>query len=113
MSLYNNTPNSKEAISHFTTEINNSIINSSETVKYLVVIIDSKLSFAPHIKYLESKLSRASGIFSRVKSTFPKDALLKLYYALFQPHLLYGLTVLRNNILHLFKPVGVRVCFRQ
>ena len=71
--------NSKDTISHFTTKINNSIIHSSKTVKYLGVKIDSKLSFALHIKYLETKLSRASGIISRLKSTLPKDASLKLY----------------------------------
>ena len=79
--------NSKDATSNLTIKINNSIIHSSETVKYLGVIIDSKLSFDPHIKYIESKLTRANGIISRLKSILPKDALLKLY-ALCQPHLL-------------------------
>ena len=62
-------------------------------MKYLGVIIDSKLSFAPHIKYIESKLIRANGIISRLKFALLKDALLKLYYVVFQPHLLCGLTV--------------------
>ena len=83
-------PNSKDKIPNLTMKINNSIIHSSETVKYLGVIIDSKLFFAPHIKYIESKLTRANGTISRLKSTLPKGTLLKLYYALFQPHLLYG-----------------------
>ena len=85
--------NSKDARSNPTIKTNNSIIHSSQTIKYLGVIIDSKLSFAPHIKYIEFKLTRANGIISRIKSTLPKDALLKLYYALFQPHFIYGLTV--------------------
>ena len=86
-------PSTKDFTLDFTLKIDNTIVPSNETVKYLGVIIDSKLSFAPHIKYLESKLSRANGIISRLKSTLPNDALLKLYYALFQPHLLYGLTI--------------------
>ena len=87
-------PISKDTIFSITTKIDNSIMHSSETVKYLRVMLDFKFSFAPHIKYLESKLSTANGKSSRLKSTLPKDALLKLiHYALFQPHLLHGLTV--------------------
>ena len=86
-------PSTKDFTLDFTLKIDNTIIPSNATVKYLGEIIDSKLSFAPHIKYLESKLSRANGIISRLKSTLPDDALLKLNYALFQPHLLYGLTI--------------------
>ena len=71
-------PSTKDFTLDFTLKIDNTIIPSNVTVKYLGVIIDSKLSFAPH---------------SRLKSTLPNDALLKLYYALFQPHLLYGLTI--------------------
>ena len=100
-------PNSKNTISYFTTKINNSIIHSSETVKYLGVITDSKLFFASHIKCLETKLSKASGTISRLKSTLPKDALLKLYYALFQPHLLYGLTVWGTTYPTYLKPLQI------
>ena len=71
--------NSKDTTSNLTLKINNSIFHCNETVKYLGVIIDSKLSFAPHIKYIESKLTRANDIISRLKYTIPKDALLKLY----------------------------------
>ena len=73
-------PNSKDMTSNLTIKINNSIIDSSETLKYLGVIIDFKLSFASHIKYIQSKSTRANGIISRLKSTLPKDALLILYY---------------------------------
>ena len=48
-------PNSKDTTSNLSIKTTNSIIHSSETVKYLGVIIDSKLSFALHIKYIESK----------------------------------------------------------
>ena len=100
-------PNSKDTTSNLTIKINNSIIHFSESVKYLGVIIDSKLSFASHIKYIESKLTRANGIIGRLKSTLPKDALLKLYYALFQPHLLYGLTIWETTYPTYLKPLNI------
>ena len=96
-------PSTKDFTLDFTLKIDNTIIPSHETVKYLGVIIDSKLSFAPHIKYLESKLS--NGIISRLKSTLPNDALLKLYYALFQSHLLYGLTICGSTFPTYLNPI--------
>ena len=98
-------PTSKDTIPNLTIKIYNSIIHSSETVKYLGVINDSKLSFAPHIKYIKSKLTRANGIISRLKFTLPKGALLKLYYALFQTHLLYDLAVWGTTYPTFLKPL--------
>ena len=96
-------PNSKDRISNLTIKINNSIIHSSETVKYLGVIIDSKLSFAPHIKCIEYRLTRVNGIISRLKSTLSKDALLKLYYALFSASFIIWFDGLGKHLPHLLK----------
>lgn len=71
--------------------IDNIPIESKENVRYLGVLIDSKLSYHPHIKALELKLSRALGILNKLKQVLPQDILLKLYYALIHPNLLYGL----------------------
>ena len=100
-------PKSKDTTSNLTIEINNSIIHSSKTVKYRGVIIASKLFFVLLINYIESKLTRANGIISRLKSTLSKDALLKLYYALFQPHLLYGLTIWGTTYPTYLKPLKI------
>ena len=42
---------------------------------------------------IKSKISRSIGIIIKLKSFLPPSALLKLYYALVHPHLLYGLLV--------------------
>ena len=71
--------------------IDNSSITISETAKYLGVMIDSKLNFQNHLKIIESKLSRGVGILYRLKAVLPREALCKIYFALFHPHLLYEL----------------------
>ena len=38
-------------------------------------------------------MSNAVGIICKLKFVLPKDALIKLHYALFHPHLLYGLVI--------------------
>ena len=58
--------------------------------KYLGVILDSKFDFYALIQLIENKISRAVGTISKPKHIFPADALLKLYYSLLHPYLLYG-----------------------
>ena len=38
-----------------------------ESVKFLGIYLDNKLTFGPHISYLQSKLSRSFGILSKIK----------------------------------------------
>ena len=81
--------------------IDNSPITISETAKYLGVTIDSKLNFQNHIKIIESKLSRGVGILYRLKAVLPREALCKIYFSLFHPHLLYGLDAWGLRFLHI------------
>ena len=58
--------------------------------KYLGLILDNSLSFEPHINNLAHKLSKAVGIFSKVKVYLNISALCSLYYALFHCHIQCG-----------------------
>ena len=67
------------------------------TVSHFMVLlnisIDSKLNFQKKLIEIERKISRAVGIMFKLKSLLPQEALLKLYYALIHPHLIYGIIV--------------------
>ena len=54
-------------------------------------MITDKLSFQPHIKLLEGKLSRSLGILRKVKSFISTSCILQLYYSFFHSHLQYGI----------------------
>ena len=62
-------------------------------MKYLGVFIDSKLNLHFHLKVVANQLYRPIGILCKLKNVLPQNALLKLYYSLVHPHLLYGLVV--------------------
>ena len=49
------------------------------------------MSFEPHINNLARKLSKAVGIFPKVKEYLNTSALCSLYYALFHCHIQYGI----------------------
>ena len=60
-----------------------------ESAKFLGVIIDEKLSWEAHIKYLEEKLNSCIVLIKRIKKYVPKTEYLKIYNALFMSHLSY------------------------
>ena len=92
-------PKLNTQITNVNITIDNSPITISETAKYLGVMIDSKLNFQNHLKIIESKLSRGVGILYRLKAVLPREALCKIYFALFHPHLLYRLVAWGSTFL--------------
>ena len=86
-------PRMNELVMDFDVLLNGTTVPLSNSVKYLGVTLGSKLTFESHIKIRETNLSKAVGIICKLKCVLPKDALIKLYYALFHPHLLYGLLI--------------------
>ena len=87
------TPKINSNVKDFSVSLNNSPITLKNHVKYLGVFIDSKLNFHFHLNVVANKLSRPLGILCNLKHVLPQNALLKLYYSLVHPHLLYSLVV--------------------
>ena len=68
-------------------------IERTNTIKFLGIRLDDKLTFQNHISYISSKVSRAIGIINRITYLVPFPQLLNLYYTMIYPHFLYGITV--------------------
>ena len=86
-------PRMIELVMDFDVFLNGITVPLSNSVQYLGVTLDFKLTFKIHIKTLETNLSKAVGIICKLKFVLPKDALIKLYYALFHLYLLYSLVI--------------------
>ena len=72
-------------------KINNTNIEEKSTAKYLGTLIDNKLTWKPHIQYIKTKLSRATGIISKIRYFSTDNVLLNLYYSFVQSHINYNL----------------------
>lgn len=68
---------------------NGKTIEVVEKFKYLGLIIDSKLSWRPHIQNLCKKLAALSGVLYKLKRFLPKHALMTIYFSLGHSHLNY------------------------
>ena len=63
--------------------INGVNIERVNNAKFLGVILDSKLSWLQHIKYLKVKVSKGIGILSKARKCLSLSTLLTMYYSLF------------------------------
>lgn len=74
-------------------QINGVIIPEVESTKFLGVMIDNKLTWIPQIESLHKKLKSSTGMLRRMRDFIPKENYKTLYYALFESHLTYCITV--------------------
>jgi len=83
----------KQSIDYEQTEIflDGEKLKFEEEAVFLGLTIDSHLSWDSHCKNVANKISRHSGVISRVKKLLPPKSLKILYSSLVLPHLQYGL----------------------
>ena len=73
--------------------MNNFSLDFESSVKFLGVILDSKLKFDQHIRSVCNKVSRSIGILYKLKGFVPHSCLKTIYYSFVHPYLLYGLII--------------------
>jgi len=83
--------------------IDGTIIDFVKEFKYLGVILDSHLTWKPHIKYVSKKVAQTNGVMIRMKRYLPPYILLTLYNSLILPYLSYGIMVWGAHSERLFK----------
>ena len=69
--------------------IGNHVLDRKTQGKFLGVILDEKLQFTDHINYLTNKISKLTGLMSKLKTFFPCGILKNLYQSLIQPYYNY------------------------
>ena len=68
-------------------------IKKVNSAKFLGVIIDEQLNWDQHVQHLTKKLRSITGALCRIRKLIPNNLYLKLYSALFESHLTYGISV--------------------
>ena len=86
----------KKNIPDFCVKINDSPLEICKSYKYLGVIIDNKLKWDAHIKYISTKISKACGALVRLKNCTDIEILKNVYHALVHSYLQYGILISGN-----------------
>ena len=66
-------------------------LERKDHIKYLGVLIDSSLTWRYHISYVCSKLSRNTGVISKLRHYLPLKHLTQIYYNLIYPYISYAI----------------------
>ena len=73
--------------------LNNTKIFESYKIKYLGLLMDTRLNWKAHIHELSKKLSQSIGMLYKIRKSCNQQVLLSLYHAIFNSHMTYGLPV--------------------
>ena len=65
-------------------------INTTTSVKYIVVYLNNSLTWETNFKNIIPKLNRAIGVLSKVRHYTPKCLLKTIWYSLFNSHIIYA-----------------------
>lgn len=97
-------------------KINNKFLEEKSSAKYLGIIIDSKLTWKPHIDYVNTKLAKGIGLLAKLRHFIPPTLIRNLFNAFIQPHIDYGLTAWGSAFATQLHPIdislkkAVRIC---
>ena len=91
--------------STFNLSLNNKQLKREYCIKYLGILIDSHLSWKPQVDFVVNKIRRNIGILSKLRHFVDLSILLKLYYALIYPFLIYGIIIWGNTYETALKPI--------
>ena len=70
-------------------KVNGVSLQSTNSIKYLGVIIDHKLNLTQHIAHVKNKVSRGIGIKYRARNYLTKNSLKSLYFSYIYLDLIY------------------------
>jgi hypothetical protein len=83
----------------------NQVIQRVYSYKYLGLYLDPCLKWSDHAEHVKNKLCFASAVLWKLKRIIPRDVKKRIYFAIFQSHLLYMSQVYGNACDTVLKPL--------
>ena len=76
--------------SHPSVYFNNISVNSTSVHKHLGMLLDDKLSYEHHLKFVLNKIKKTIGLLRKFQQILPTQSLITIYKWFIRPHLGYG-----------------------
>jgi len=88
-------------------KIGNEQIEQLDHIKFLGIIIDSKLNWNKHLHHCKNKLSSGLYALKTVKHLLPLQHLKSLYYTMIHPYLTYGTMLWGSSAKQFINPIQI------
>ena len=88
---------------------NRTILEWVDEIKYLGIIIDTKLQFKSHINFVENKLSIIQGITYSLKKLLPVHCLRTIFFALAYPHIVQNIIIWGGAPTTSIRPIAIKM----
>ena len=72
-------------------QINETLVEETESTKYLGTFIDNKLTWKTQIQHIKTKLARGIGMISKIRYYVDEACLLKMFYSFVQSYTNYNI----------------------
>ena len=97
-----------------TLNVKGNIITEKSESKFLGVIVDNKLSWQPHIRYISNKISKSLSILRYLRYSFPMYILKTLYLSLVLPYIMYCNIIWGSAFKTVLRPIFIlqKKCLR-
>jgi len=82
-------------------------IAQKDFVKYIGVLIDSRLSFKAHISSITKKIARTIGLFYKLRYYMNQKTLIMIYNSLIYPYLIYATSIWGNACDSIINPIFI------
>ena len=76
--------------SHPSMYFNNILVNSTSVHKHLGMLLDDKLGYGHHLKFVLNKIKKTRGLLRKFQQILPRQTLITIYKSFIRPHLDYG-----------------------
>ena len=75
---------------HPSVYFNNIPVSSTLVHKHLGMLLDDKLSYEHHLKFVLNKVKKTIGLLRKFQQILPRQSLITIYKSFIRPHLDYG-----------------------
>ena len=69
------------------------LVKSSSAHKHLGMVLDTKLDFSLHMKNVQNKVNKTTGLLRKLQDTLSRTSLIAIFKSFMRPHLDYGDTI--------------------
>ena len=76
--------------SHLSVYFNNITVSSTSVHKHLGMLLDDKLSYEHHLKFVLNKVKKTIGLLRKFQQILPRQSLITIYKSFIRHHLDYG-----------------------